>query len=96
MVEFEFSAAIFKWQANAAWHFIALPSDLSQDITDLYGALKAGWGSIRVQATIGATTWNTSIFPDKSRNAYLLPVKAAVRTAEDLAEGDVVRVALSL
>jgi hypothetical protein len=41
-----------------------------------------------VEATIGSTTWSTSIFPDSTRGAYVLPVKKAVRRAEDLEEGD--------
>ncbi|QOV92362.1 DUF1905 domain-containing protein [Humisphaera borealis] len=33
-------------------------------------------------------TWQTSVFPDKKRGAFLLPVKAAVRKAEHLIIGD--------
>ena len=46
-----------------------------------------GFGSVRISATIGATTWQTSIFASKDVGGYLLPLKAAVRKAERLAEG---------
>ena len=36
---------------------------------------------------IGATRWSTSIFPDKKRGTYVLPVKKSVRVAEQLAAG---------
>ena len=41
-----------------------------------------GFGSVRVEATIGGSTWRTSIFP--SDDAYILPIKKAVREAEGL------------
>ena len=51
------------------------------------------FGSVRVEASVGATTWRTSVFPDKVRG-YVLPVKAAVRRAEGLDVGDDVTVSL--
>ncbi len=94
-MEFEFSAEVFLWQGNASWHFVALPSDLSETISELCGHLKAGWGSIRVRVTVGSTTWTTSIFPDKSRAAYLLPLKAGVRHQEQIGAGDTISVLLA-
>ena len=52
-----------------------------------------GFGSLRVSATIGDTRWQTSVFPSR-KEGWTLPVKAAVRKAEDLSEGD--EVALTL
>ncbi|WP_243469509.1 DUF1905 domain-containing protein [Sphingopyxis granuli] len=47
-------------------------------------------------ATIGDTRWNTSVFPHRESGGWLLPVKATVRKAEELAEGDAVTVTVSL
>lgn len=44
-----------------------------------------GWGMIPVTVTIGATTWKTSLFPKDGR--YIVPIKAQVRTKENLDEG---------
>ena len=55
---------------------------------------REGFGSVRVEARIGATTWRTSVFPDK--RGYVLPVKKAVRRAESLEVGDPARVTLEL
>jgi hypothetical protein len=43
---------------------------------------------------IGATEWTTSLFPKDDR--YLVPLKAAVRRAEKLEEGDTVTVRLTV
>jgi hypothetical protein len=55
-----------------------------------------GFGSVRVRATVGGTTWTTSVFPDSTRGAYVLPVKKAVRRAEGLDEGDPADVVLEV
>jgi hypothetical protein len=51
---------------------------------------------MRVAATVGKTTWSTSIVPDRASQSFLLPVKRQVRSAEGVAEGDTVEVALKL
>lgn len=57
---------------------------------------RRGFGSAKVAATIGETVWTTSVFPDKGSGGWFLPVKAAVRKAEALAEGELVRVVIEL
>ncbi len=58
--------------------------------------MRRGFGSVRVEATIGKTSWKTSIFPDSRSGTYLLPLKASVRRAEDLVDGDEITFALSV
>ena len=53
-----------------------------------------GWGVIPVVARIGETEFSTSLFPKNGR--YLVPLKDAVRRAEDLDLGDMVDVWLML
>lgn len=60
------------------------------------GATGRGWGSVPVTATIGGTTWRTSIFPDKKAGSFVLPLKAEVRTAEGIDEGATVEVRLDV
>jgi hypothetical protein len=50
---------------------------------------------VRVRATVGGSTWTTSIFPDKARG-YVLPLKRPVRAAEGLDVGDVATVSVEL
>ncbi len=91
-----FEAELWRWDGNAAWHFVTVPQDLSDDIDARSGPVRAGFGSVRVRVTIGGSTWATSVFPDKKRGAYLLQVKRAVRRAEGLDAGDRAQVALEV
>ena len=79
----------------AGWHFITLPKGPAQELRGLRGK-GAGWGSVPVTATIGATSWKTSIFPDAKSGSFLLPVKAAVRKAEGIEAGQAVAFQLAV
>lgn len=95
-MEFEFEARLRLWDARKSdsWTFADLPTEVADEIADEAEGISRGFGSVRVEVTIGATTWRTSIFPGES--TYVLPVKAAVRRAESVAAGDVARVRLRL
>lgn len=91
----KFKEKLWKYQAGkAAWHFVTLPKEQSLEIK-YQNLLKInGWGSIRIEARIGKTTWQTSIFPDAKSGCYFLPIKAEVRKKEGLNEDDLVEVIL--
>ena len=55
---------------------------------------RRGFGSVRVKVQFGATTWSTSLFPDKAARSYVLPIRRSVRDQEELAVGDLVQVTL--
>ncbi|MCE9623534.1 MAG: DUF1905 domain-containing protein [Actinomycetia bacterium] len=82
---FEFTAPLWLYGGKATWHFVTLPFEVTDQIDEVSHESKRGFGSVRVRATIGATTWATSIFPDNTRKSFILPVKASVRKAEGLA-----------
>lgn len=73
---------------SAVWHFLTLPKDVSEMIREQYGKSARGWGSLPVSATIGKTSFKTSIFPDKRSGGYLLPLKALVRASEGIRAGE--------
>ena len=77
----EFAAPLWRYPGADGWHFASLPAEISVDITDLTAGTRRGFGSVRVAVTVGATSWRTSLFPDSTTGAYLLPVKKAVRVA---------------
>ena len=60
------------------------------------GDLTGGFGSVRVEVTVGETVWRTSLFPSAEAGAYVLPVKKAVRVAEGLADDAVAEVTIRL
>jgi hypothetical protein len=96
-VKVAFDAELWLWDARRtqSWTFVSLPTRQSQEIRDLAGGLRRGFGSVRVRATIGGSTWTTSIFP-ASQAGYVLPVKRPVRVAEGLDVGDVATVTVEL
>lgn len=54
-----------------------------------------GFGSVRVEAAIGASRWSTSVFPQRE-GGWFLPVKKAICRAEGLEAGDQPAVRLRL
>jgi hypothetical protein len=84
---FEFTADLWRYTGQAAWHFVTLPHDVADEIDDMTAHERRGFGSVRVRVTVGSTTWNTSIFPDTKSESFVLPVKKAVRAAEGLEDG---------
>jgi hypothetical protein len=99
------TAKVWLWttdKAPASWHFVTIEGDVAEAIhalalmRRLENGRKRGWGAMKVRATIGDTDWETSIFPAKDVGGWLLPVKAAVRKAEDIVAGDEVAVTIRL
>ncbi|GAO78979.1 DUF1905 domain-containing protein [Sphingopyxis sp. C-1] len=104
MEDFTVTTPLWRWQsatAPAAWFFVTIAGDVADGIR--LAAISGQWldgrkgfGSAKVLATIGATSWSTSVFPHRESGGWLLPVKGAVRKAEGIVEGDEVTVTVSL
>lgn len=69
---------------TANWHFVPINKKIGLEIRETYGKSRRGFGSLPVEVMVGKTVWQTSIFPDKYSGSYILPLKAAVRKAEDI------------
>ena len=92
-----FDAELFLWQGDAtSWTFLRLPVDLADAIRDEQPQPRRGFGSVKVNATIGTSQWSTSVFPEKESGSYLLPVKKQIRAAEHVDHGDRVTVSLEI
>ncbi len=90
----EFTNKIWLWKGPAPWFFVTIPMEQSGDIKFISSAVTYGWGVIPVQVRIGKTEWKTSLFPKDDH--YLVPIKASVRKAEHLEEGDTVTIQLKI
>jgi hypothetical protein len=93
-MDVEFAGAIFQWRGPAPYFYVAVPGEQSARLRAVASRVTYGWGVLPVQAHVGDTVWETSLFPKDGR--YLLPLKDAVRRAEQLDDGDVVAVRLAL
>ena len=91
-MSYEFDATLYLWDATSgSWVFVDLPFDVADEIEDAQTGPRRGFGSVRVEVTVGGTTWRTSIFPSKERRTFVLPVKKAVLKAESLAPDQTAR-----
>jgi len=89
---YAFEAEVWEWSSKTSWFFVSLPEDEADEIEERFGRRAAGFGSIRVEVTIGSSTWRTSLFPSNEEKTYVLPLMKAVRTAEGLVPGSVAAV----
>lgn len=77
---------------ESGWYFVYVPEKLSQQIRDTArNRKKTSHHFVRIKATVGKTSWTTSLFPTKD-GPYLIAIKADVRKKEDVDEGDTIRV----
>lgn len=95
------TTALWRWTAanGVSWFFLRIDGDAGEALaaTALMRRLEAGtargFGMIKVRAAIGTSSWSTSVFPQK-QGGWLLPIKAAIRRAEAIGEGDLVELVL--
>lgn len=93
-MDIEFRGKVFFWRGPSPYFFVTVPKRQSEGLAAIAPLVSYGWGMIPVTARIGKTTWTTALFPKDG--LYLVPLKDAVREAEDLDEGDGVRVGLEV
>lgn len=91
---FNFEGKLQLYPGTSGWHFVALPQELSEQLSRRFHGLKRGWGSLRVEVSIIGSVWKTSIFPDSKTGTYLLPIKLKIRKTEGLSDGTKARVKL--
>ncbi|HXD28114.1 MAG TPA: DUF1905 domain-containing protein [Arthrobacter sp.] len=88
------TGVVFYWRGPAPFYYLRVPDDVAAYIHDVASQVSYGWGVIPVTATVGATRFTTSLFP--RHGGYLVPLKDAVRRAEDIELDDEVTVRLQL
>ncbi|MEP7167264.1 MAG: DUF1905 domain-containing protein [Candidatus Woesebacteria bacterium] len=93
---FTVTAKVWLYPGKTAWHFVSIPIETTKEIDFYFAHEKRGWGSLPVRVTIGESIWKTSIFPDKKTGTFLLPIKAAVRKAENIQDTDAITLILEV
>lgn len=93
---------LWRWTGGSggSWHFLTIDGAAGEALTGtaLMRRMErtiGGFGSLKVTARIGDSAFRTSLFPSRELG-WLLPVKAAVRKAEGIGEGDEVTVQLEV
>jgi hypothetical protein len=93
-MQIEFAGEIFYWRGPAPYLFVEIPAEPSAALKAISTSVTYGWGVIPVRVQIGATAWQTSLFPKAGR--YLVPIRLSVQKAENLAVGDLVSLQLEV
>ena len=93
-MDLEVTGEMWFWKGPAPWHFVTVPDDQCGALEATSAVVTYGWGMIPVTAQIGGTAWKTALWPKDGQ--YIVPVKAAVRRAEELEIGDTVTVRLTV
>ena len=93
---YESTTVLWRWSGGANggdWFFATIDGEVGEALSAtalmhrLETGRRAGWGSVKVGVTVGETSWRTPAFPSKAQG-WMVPIKAAVRKVEGLAEGE--------
>ncbi len=91
-MELTFSGEIWYWRGPAPFLFVTVPAAEAEAIGDISRIVTYGWGMIPCAVRLGQTTITTSLWP--KNGGYIVPIKKALQTAEQVEVGD--RVTLTL
>lgn len=93
-MDLRFRGEIVHWRGPAPYHYVVVPAPEADELRAVASLVSYGWGVIPVAVTLGSTRWTTSLFPRDG--GYLVPIKDAVRRAEDVGLGDQVDLRVSV
>ena len=94
MPQFTFRSTVIHWRGPSPYFFAPIPAEHVGAIRKASKLVSYGWGVIPVEASVGGTSFTTSLFPKDE--GYLLPLKDKVRRAGDITAGDEIAVEMSL
>lgn len=91
----DITARLWRWTGGngGTWFFVTIDGAAGEALSAtalmrrLESGRRAGWGSVKVEVTVGDSTWATSAFPMKD-TGWIVPIKATVRKAEGLTEDE--------
>lgn len=93
---------------TAAWHFVSILKEISEKIKTKISPqsksskaaakpkIRRGFGAVRVKATIGKSSFKTSLFPSRQSGTYIMPIKKEIRRKEAVQSGDSIKLKIEL
>lgn len=88
-----FTAEVWQWRGPAPYYFLTVPEPECVLLRDVAEEISYGWGMVPVRVRLGDSEWETSLWPKDG--GYVLPLRAVVRRAEGLEEGEPATVRLT-
>jgi hypothetical protein len=89
-----FAAHVIYWRGPSPYFFVPIPPQYAVELREAAKFVSYGWGMVPVEAKINDVVFATSLFPKD--DAYLLPLKAAVRLMADITAGDLISVEMTI
>jgi hypothetical protein len=83
---YSFKGTVELFEREKGWHYVSAPAELCRPLEPL-----ADRGLIAVTATVGRTSWPTSLLP-MGDGTHFIALPAKVRSKEKLTLGDAVDV----
>ena len=93
-MKIKFQGVMIEWRGPSPFYFVPIPEEPSKEIKAIAAQLTYGWGVIPVLGKIGKTDFSTALIPKDG--LYYLPIKNAVRFAEELEVGSEVSVSINV
>ncbi|HQS71497.1 MAG: hypothetical protein B7Y36_00430 [Novosphingobium sp. 28-62-57] len=98
---YDLTTTLWRWTGGTSgdWFFVTIDGAVGEALSAtalmhrLETGRRAGWGSVKLGVQVGETVWRTSAFPSKEQG-WIVPIKAAVRKAEGLVEGEAIALQL--
>lgn len=81
-----FTAELWYWRGPSPFYFLTVPPELCRELAAIAPDVSYGWGMIPATIRVRDTEWTTSLFAKDG--GYVIPVKADVRRAEGLEDGE--------
>lgn len=93
MKSFLVKGSVWRWPGDIGWCFIYLPKDLVDKIKKIKNNAK---GFVKIEARLGKSIWQTSLFPFTKEKTYLICIKKSIREKEGIFEGDKISIKIKL
>lgn len=92
---FTFKNRVWRDPKAMGWYFVDLDDSLSQKIKKLSDKSVSKYGLVKSLATIGGTSWKTTLFPTKKGN-YVMSIIKSVRQKEKIEDKDMLEVKIEI
>jgi len=81
---FTMRSRVWRDKEVEGWHFVTLPARQSAEIHRRFGSTQKTPRPIPVVATVGRTSWKSSLYRIPNSGRYVLALKADVRKKEKI------------
>lgn len=88
---FVIETSVWIYPGDGGWHFITLDPVLSEKIRKFFPK-----GFVKIEAQIGKSIWQTSLFPHKLSRGYIICINKSIRKKENIFAGDKIKVKIKI